>query len=142
MEVGADVRGAVNAAHQLALAGEQLADAERDLVRSASRADGDRHAAAPGRVPRLAHGRGAPDDLEDIVKPGPRGQVANRVRQVGGIDGVRRAERAGGVQLRGNPVDGHDRGRAGQPRALDHVDAHAAAPDHRDAGARLAPWPC
>jgi hypothetical protein len=137
MEVGANIRGTVNAAHQLALAGEQLADAERDLVRGAPRADGHRHAAAPGRVPRLAHGRGAPDDLEDVVESGPRGQVAHGIGQAGGIDGVRSAERAGGRQLRGNPVDGHDRGRTGQPRALDHVDAHPAAPDHRDAGARL-----
>ena len=40
-------------------------------------------------------------------------------------------------QLAVDHVDGEDRRRAGDARALDNADAHAAAAEHDDAGARL-----
>ena len=80
-----------------------------------------------------------PGRLEHMVGAAAAGEGADLVDDVGGagIDGVGRAERLGPLELGRADVGGDDRAGAGEPRALQRIQADRAAADDEHARPRL-----
>src|SRR5258708_2742857 len=137
--VGAPTRPAEGGALPYA-PGDELEGPGRDLRARARHADDD--ALSPALVAaleRLAHGGGVADAFEAVVGAAI-GELHDGVDQVGqarGVDEVGHAELAPERLARGIQVDADDPARTHHPRALDHVQADAAQPEHRDVRAGL-----
>ena len=132
---------AVPARLQRAAAAEELDHGQVDA--HVGRGDADLHQ-GPGQVARhegLLHHRRVPHRLDADVGPVATREGADRLDRVGraGVDGVRRAERRGGLELSRVEVDGDDGGRTGQLRPGDGgaPDSAAAEDRHRVAQPHL-----
>src|SRR5215467_14398128 len=98
-----------------------------------------RHAAGPDGVEDLERGLLAADGVERVVDAAAFRQLVHPLHDVVllAVHGVGRPELLGVAELVVEEIASHDHARAGQPRALHHVEPDAATADHEHGGARL-----
>ena len=113
---------------------------DRHLRSEGRHADHDHLAAALERGERLHDHRRRADDLEGVVHAEAVREVAHRRRRIRAarpVDHVGGAELLRQLELRPGEIYGDDARRTAQRRALDDVQPHAAAAEHRDRLPRL-----